>query len=165
MADHRYEMSLAVIVFAVIWTGAIAQESNDCTNVLITMFPCLNYITDSSVLQISGCCTQLSTVVNEKPECLCQVLNGDNSDLGLNINPSEASALTTACKVQTPSASRCNSKKKNIHSPHNKNLQIEFFRVDNPTPQRTVGSTIGFSSGTPKFLCTSCTSFLKIFHF
>ncbi|KAM3308856.1 non-specific lipid transfer protein GPI-anchored 5 [Capsicum chacoense] len=110
MADHRYEMSLAVIVivFVVIWTGAIAQESNDCTNVLITMFPCLNYITDSSVLQISGCCTQLSTVVNEKPGCLCQVLNGDNSDLGLNINPSEASALTTACKVQTPSASRCN---------------------------------------------------------
>ncbi|KAK4718596.1 hypothetical protein R3W88_016934 [Solanum pinnatisectum] len=108
MADQRYEMSLALIVFAVIWAGVIAQESNDCTNVLVSMSPCLNYYADSSSPQFSGCCTQLSTVVDEKPECLCRVLNGGDSDLGLNINQTQASTLTTACKVQTPPASRCN---------------------------------------------------------
>ncbi|WMV34192.1 hypothetical protein MTR67_027577 [Solanum verrucosum] len=108
MADQRYEMSLALIVFAVIWAGVIAQESNDCTNVLVSMSPCLNYYADSSSPQLLGCCMQLSTVVDKKPECLCQVLNGGDSDLGLNINKTQASALTTACKVQTPPASRCN---------------------------------------------------------
>lgn len=101
-------MSLALIMFAVMWTGVIAQESDDCTNVVVSMSPCLNYITDSSSPQFSGCCTQLSTVVDKKPECLCQVLNGGDSDLGLNINQTRASALITACKVQTPPASRCN---------------------------------------------------------
>ncbi|XP_004241045.1 non-specific lipid transfer protein GPI-anchored 5-like [Solanum lycopersicum] len=104
MADHRYEMSLALIVFAVIWTGVIAQESDDCTNVWVSMSPCLNYYADSTSPQFSGCCTQLSTVVDEKSECLCQVLK----DLGLNINQTRLSALTTACKVQTPPASNCN---------------------------------------------------------
>ncbi|XP_055829674.1 non-specific lipid transfer protein GPI-anchored 5-like [Solanum dulcamara] len=108
MAHQRYEMSLALIVFTVIWTRVIAQESDDCTNVLVSMSPCLNYITDSSSPQFSGCCTQLSTVVAKKPECLCQVLNGGDSNLGLNINQTQALAFTTACKVQTPPASRCN---------------------------------------------------------
>ncbi|XP_015080052.1 non-specific lipid-transfer protein-like protein At2g13820 [Solanum pennellii] len=108
MADQRYEMSLALTVFAVIWTGVIAQESDDCTNVWVSMSPCLNYYAGSTSPQFSGCCTQLSTVVDEKSECLCQVLKGGNSDLGLNINQTRLSALTTACKVQTPPASSCN---------------------------------------------------------
>ncbi|KAG5576124.1 hypothetical protein H5410_056258 [Solanum commersonii] len=108
MVDQRYAMTLTLIVFTVSWAGVIAQERNECTNVLVNMSPCLNYYADSFSPQFSGCCTQLSTEVDEKPECLCQVLNGGDFDLGLNIIQTQALALTTACKVQTPSASRCN---------------------------------------------------------
>ncbi|MCD7466099.1 hypothetical protein HAX54_002498 [Datura stramonium] len=109
MAHQRNEMSVALIVFAVFWAGVIAVESDNCTNVLISMSPCLEYITDSSSPQFSGCCMQLSTAVDNKPECLCQVLNGGgDSNLGLNISQTQVSALTTAFKVQTPPASRCN---------------------------------------------------------
>lgn len=104
-------MGATLVVLAMIWVGVTAQESDDCTNVLVSMLPCMNYITGNSSPQFSGCCTQLSTVVDKKPECLCQVLNGGDS----NINQTQASALTTACKVQTPPASRCNGKKK-VHS-------------------------------------------------
>ncbi|XP_075100568.1 non-specific lipid transfer protein GPI-anchored 5 [Nicotiana tabacum] len=104
MASQRNEMGATLVVLAMIWVGVTAQESDDCTNVLVSMLPCMNYITGNSSPQFSGCCTQLSTVVDKKPECLCQVLNGGDS----NINQTQASALTTACKVQTPPASRCN---------------------------------------------------------
>ncbi|XP_060215547.1 non-specific lipid transfer protein GPI-anchored 5-like [Lycium barbarum] len=107
MANQRNKISVLLIVFAMIWARVIAQESDDCTNVLISMLPCMNYITDNSSPEFSGCCTQLSTVVDKKPECLCQVLNGGGSNLGLNINQTQASTLTTACKVQTPPANRC----------------------------------------------------------
>nr|XP_009791425.1 PREDICTED: non-specific lipid-transfer protein-like protein At2g13820 [Nicotiana sylvestris]XP_016503015.1 PREDICTED: non-specific lipid-transfer protein-like protein At2g13820 [Nicotiana tabacum] len=108
MASQRNERGAVLIVLAMIWAGVTAQESDDCTNVLVSMVPCMTYITWNSSPQFSGCCTQLSTVVDKKPECFCQVLNGGDSNMGLNINQTQASALTTACKVQTPPASRCN---------------------------------------------------------
>ncbi|OIS98587.1 PREDICTED: non-specific lipid-transfer protein-like protein At2g13820 isoform X1 [Nicotiana attenuata] len=108
MANLGSRMGLFAIVFTMIWAGVVAQSSDDCTNVLISMSPCLNYITGNSSVPSSGCCTQLSTVVKNKPECLCQVLSGGASNLGLNINQTQALALPTACKVQTPPLSQCN---------------------------------------------------------
>ncbi|KAF3657372.1 putative non-specific lipid-transfer protein-like protein-like [Capsicum annuum] len=93
--------------------AVVAQSSDDCTNVLISMSPCLNYITGNSTAPSSGCCTQLGTVVKNNPSCLCQVLNGGASNLGLNINQTQALALPTACKVQTPPLSQCNANSPN----------------------------------------------------
>ncbi|KAI3947004.1 hypothetical protein MKW98_003567 [Papaver atlanticum] len=96
---------LATLLFAV-----AANAQSDCTNVIISLSPCLNYLTGNSSTPSSDCCSQLSTVVRSKPECLCQVLNGDDSSLaGLNINKTQALGLPKACNVQTPSISKCNS--------------------------------------------------------
>ncbi|CAN4091306.1 unnamed protein product [Withania somnifera] len=108
MANQGSKMALFAIVIAMICAGVVAQSSDDCTNVLISMSPCLNYITGNSSSPSTGCCTQLATVVNNNPSCLCQVLNGGASNLGLNINQTQALALPTACKVQTPPLSQCN---------------------------------------------------------
>nr|GMD83755.1 non-specific lipid-transfer protein-like protein At2g13820 [Ipomoea batatas] len=107
MAIQRGGVSL-ILLIALFWAGAMAQSSDDCTNVIISMSPCLNYITGNSSLPTAGCCTQLGTVVKSKPECLCQVLNGGGSNLGLNINQTQALALPAACKIQTPPTSTCN---------------------------------------------------------
>ncbi|CAN4092933.1 unnamed protein product [Withania somnifera] len=108
MANQGSKVAFSAIVIAMICAGVVAQSSNDCTNVLISLSPCLNYITGNSSAPSSGCCTQLDTVVKTNPSCLCQVLNGDASNLGLNINQTQALALPTACKVQTPPLSQCN---------------------------------------------------------
>ncbi|KAK4733046.1 hypothetical protein R3W88_007307 [Solanum pinnatisectum] len=110
MANHQRINSrgLVLVALAMIWSGVAAQLSSDCTNVLVGMSPCLNYITGNSSSPSSGCCTQLGTVVKNNPECLCQVLNGGGSNMGLNINQTQALALPNACKVQTPSISKCN---------------------------------------------------------
>ncbi|GMI85776.1 glycosylphosphatidylinositol-anchored lipid protein transfer 5 [Hibiscus trionum] len=97
-----------VIVAASLWTGALAQSSSSCTNVLISMSPCLNYIQGNSSTPSSSCCSQLANVVSSQPRCLCEVLNGGGSSLGIDVNQTQAMALPTACNVRTPPASQCN---------------------------------------------------------
>ncbi|KAF7150753.1 hypothetical protein RHSIM_Rhsim02G0026700 [Rhododendron simsii] len=115
MANRRIGMELvlvvAAVVVAVLWGGAAAQSSsssNSCTNVLISMSPCLNYITGNSSEPSSSCCQQLATVVRSQPQCLCAALNGGGSSMGINVNQTLALALPGACGVQTPPVSRCN---------------------------------------------------------
>ncbi|XP_050218778.1 non-specific lipid transfer protein GPI-anchored 5-like [Mercurialis annua] len=108
MARKDLVLSLLAVVAVVstLWTGATAQFS--CTNVLISMSPCLNYITGNSSTPASQCCAQLSSVVRSSPQCLCEVLSGSGSSLGININQTQALALPGACNVQTPPISSCN---------------------------------------------------------
>ncbi|KAK6146055.1 hypothetical protein DH2020_019924 [Rehmannia glutinosa] len=107
MAHQHFSMGLVLILVTMLWAGATAQSS-DCTNVLISMSPCLNYISGNSSAPSAACCTQLGTVVRSQPQCLCQVLSGGGSNLGLNINQTQALALPNACSVRTPPASQCN---------------------------------------------------------
>ncbi|PSR92739.1 Non-specific lipid-transfer protein-like protein [Actinidia chinensis var. chinensis] len=106
MASRAIGTGLVVVVVAVLWAGAAAQSS-DCTSVLISMSPCLNYISGNSSTPSSGCCSQLASVVRSKPQCLCEVLNGGGSSLGIDVNQTRALALPRACNVQTPPLSRC----------------------------------------------------------
>ncbi|KAJ8747462.1 hypothetical protein K2173_008759 [Erythroxylum novogranatense] len=106
MAKGAMKMVVALALVTILWAGAAAQS--DCTNVLISMSPCLNYISGNSSTPSSQCCSQLATVVRSSPQCLCQVLNGGGSSLGININQTQALALPGACNVQTPSTTRCN---------------------------------------------------------
>ncbi|XP_011013871.1 PREDICTED: non-specific lipid transfer protein GPI-anchored 2-like [Populus euphratica] len=105
MAHTAMSMGLAMVLVTMLWAGAMAQS--DCTNVLISMSPCLNYITGNSSTPSSQCCTQLASVVRSSPQCLCQVLNGGGSSLGINVNKTQAIALPGACNVQTPPISSC----------------------------------------------------------
>jgi len=100
---------LVLVVIGMLVAGAAAQSS--CTNVLVSLSPCLNYITGNSSTPSSGCCSQLATVVRSQPQCLCQVLGGGGSTLGININRTQALALPGACNVQTPPTSQCNNGK------------------------------------------------------
>ncbi|KAI5680244.1 hypothetical protein M9H77_01471 [Catharanthus roseus] len=102
--------SLITILIAIImyWTNvALAQSS--CTNELMGLSPCLNYVTGNATAPSSSCCTQLAGVVNSQPRCLCLLLNGGASSVGITINQTRALALPDDCKVQTPPVSRCNS--------------------------------------------------------
>lgn len=113
---QRIGMSLVLVLVAMFLARSAAQS--DCTNVIISMSPCLNYITGNSSTPSSGCCSQLSSVVRSSPQCLCQVLNGGGSSLGINVNQTQALALPGACNVQTPPISQCNGKKVYLLNPY-----------------------------------------------
>lgn len=125
MAEPRMETVLTMVLVLSMWAGAMAQSS--CSNVLISMSPCLNYITGNSSTPSSGCCTQLASVVRSQPQCLCEVLNGGGSSLGIEINQTRALALPTDCNVQTPPISRCNGKKIPLRKPRTVSLMANGF--------------------------------------
>ncbi|KAG6420087.1 hypothetical protein SASPL_116602 [Salvia splendens] len=99
MAKLQFQMiSILVVAFATL----AAAQSEDCTNVVVSMSPCLNY-GNSSAAPSAACCTQLSTVARSQPQCLCQVMDGG----GLTVDRSQAQALPKACNVQTPDLNNC----------------------------------------------------------
>lgn len=108
MALRVTGMGLVVVLSAMLWAKAMAQSG--CTTVLIGMAPCLNYITGSSSSPSSSCCSQLTSVVQSQPRCLCVALNGGGAALGITINRTLALALPGACNVQTPPVSQCDGK-------------------------------------------------------
>ncbi|CBI26281.3 unnamed protein product, partial [Vitis vinifera] len=108
MALRVTGMGLVVVLSAMLWAKAMAQSG--CTTVLIGMAPCLNYITGSSSSPSSSCCSQLASVVQSQPRCLCVALNGGGAALGITINRTLALALPGACNVQTPPVSQCDGK-------------------------------------------------------
>lgn len=116
MAPKWVEMGLVMALVTMFWAGAAAQSG--CTSALISLSPCLNYIQGNSSTPSSSCCSQLASVVRSSPQCLCTVLNGGGSSLGITINQTQALALPSACNVQTPPVSQCNGKAmRNYHCP------------------------------------------------
>ncbi|XP_052187962.1 non-specific lipid transfer protein GPI-anchored 5-like [Diospyros lotus] len=101
----KMKIILTLLLLAAFWKGASSQSS--CTTVLISLSPCLDYVTGNSSTPSSGCCTQLETVVGSQPQCLCVVIN-NSSSLGININRTQALELPKACNVETPPVGRCN---------------------------------------------------------
>ncbi|KAK3126503.1 hypothetical protein QOZ80_7AG0557640 [Eleusine coracana subsp. coracana] len=90
--------------------GASAQSpspSSSCTSVLVSLSPCLNYISGNESTAPASCCTQLGKVVQSDPQCLCVALNADTAALGLNVNRTRALGLPDECKVKTPPVSDC----------------------------------------------------------
>ncbi|KAJ9547585.1 hypothetical protein OSB04_020128 [Centaurea solstitialis] len=100
-------MGVVLVVMVMVWGGARAQ-SNGCTNTLMGLAPCLNYVTGNTSTPSPSCCSQLSTVVQSQPRCLCSLLNGNAPNIGVTINQTLAITLPGACQVQTPPISQCN---------------------------------------------------------
>lgn len=109
MASKINMMALVmVLIVPIFWDGALAQSS--CMTTLVGLSPCLNYVSGNSSTPSSSCCTSLSSVVQSNPQCLCMLVNGGGSNLGVVINQTLALGLPSACNVQTPPLSRCNGK-------------------------------------------------------
>ncbi|KAG8484508.1 hypothetical protein CXB51_023825 [Gossypium anomalum] len=106
MANMKIATCFIMVLMVMFSAGAKAQSG--CTTVLISMSPCLNFITGNSSTPSQQCCTQLASVVRSSPQCLCEVLNGGGSSLGINVNRTQALALPGVCNVQTPPISACN---------------------------------------------------------
>ncbi|XP_051177800.1 non-specific lipid transfer protein GPI-anchored 15-like [Lolium perenne] len=96
---------LAAAVAALLVASASAQSG--CTAALVGLYPCMNYISGNDTAPTKSCCSQLSSVVQSQPQCLCSALGGDSVG-GMTINKTRALEMPNACNVQTPPASKCN---------------------------------------------------------
>lgn len=107
-SSRIFELTLTLMVAATVLSRATAQS--DCSNVLVSLSPCLDYITGNSSTPSSGCCNQLANVIKAQVVCLCEIINGSVPSIGVKINQTRAFELPGACNLQTPSISQCNGK-------------------------------------------------------
>ncbi|XP_050910961.1 non-specific lipid transfer protein GPI-anchored 5 isoform X2 [Lathyrus oleraceus] len=111
MAFRSTMILLSMFFVAVsLWGVTVAQTDSSCTNVFISLSPCLEYITEQTSSPSGGCCSQLASVMGSQPQCLCEVVNGGAASsiaASFNINQTRALALPTTCNVQTPPINTC----------------------------------------------------------
>jgi len=90
------------------------SSSDDCTSALVSLSPCMDYISGNGTSAPSAsCCSQLKSVVQSEPQCLCAALGSDGASTslgGVTIDKTRALELPQACNVKTPPASKCNCK-------------------------------------------------------
>ncbi|XP_078149526.1 non-specific lipid transfer protein GPI-anchored 5-like isoform X2 [Carex rostrata] len=99
-------IGVTMTIMAMLLSDVSAQTSG-CMTTIVSLSSCLNYISGNSSTPSSSCCSTLSSVVKNEPQCLCMLLNGGASSLGVAINTTKAMELPPACKVQTPPVSLC----------------------------------------------------------
>ncbi|XP_039070995.1 non-specific lipid transfer protein GPI-anchored 19-like [Hibiscus syriacus] len=97
-----------MVTVTVLWGRTLAEP--DCNSVLITMAPCIDFVTGNSSNPTATCCSKLDHVVGTQPSCLCLVISGDGIPGMPKINQTQALALPELCNVTAPS--ECKSKKK-----------------------------------------------------
>lgn len=134
MAFKGFVLCLVMVLVAANMMTQNAAQSG-CTTTLTTLSPCLNYIMGSSSAPSTSCCSQLSTVVQSSPQCLCSLFNGGGSSYGITINQTLALSLPAACKVQTPPVSQC----KGLTSPSSSSSPVAS-PVGSPTDSSTEGA-------------------------
>jgi hypothetical protein len=103
---------LAVTSVLLLAPHGAAQPSSgsgggSCTMEIVSLAPCLGYTSGNASKPSSSCCSALSSVATSNPRCLCAVLGGGASSLGITINDTRALELPGACGVKTPPASQC----------------------------------------------------------
>ncbi|KAJ6800673.1 putative LRR receptor-like serine/threonine-protein kinase [Iris pallida] len=109
MATRVMGISLALaLVSVLLFAHRASAQPSGCTSAIVSLAPCLNYITGNSSTPTASCCTSLAAVVKTQSQCLCTLLNSSAAQFGLNINQTLALTLPGACKVQTPPLSQCN---------------------------------------------------------
>ncbi|WJX20923.1 hypothetical protein P8452_10408 [Trifolium repens] len=106
MVQLKMKMSLVLVTLVLLCAvGALAQSN--CMNEIVSLSPCLNYVTGNTSTPTSGCCIQLASVVKSQPQCLCLIIDDKKPFLGIKVNQTLALALPSVCNVETPPPSLC----------------------------------------------------------
>ncbi|OEL18571.1 hypothetical protein BAE44_0020410 [Dichanthelium oligosanthes] len=79
-------------------------QPTECMTPLIGMMPCMDYLTNLTVLAPpAACCDGLKSVIRDAPICLCHGMNGDmNSLVPRPIDPVRMIILPLACGTLLP---------------------------------------------------------------
>lgn len=106
MASNRYEAISIVLVIVMVTLSGGAMATTECRTAVVSLSPCLNYVSGNVSAPAHPCCAQLATVVKSHLLCLCSLVHGEMPS-GYKVNETLVLGLPVACNIQTPPASRC----------------------------------------------------------
>ncbi|NP_001151768.2 Non-specific lipid-transfer protein-like protein At5g64080 precursor [Zea mays] len=98
---------LALALAALAFVSRAAAQGNGCSSVMMTLAPCMDFISSKASEPGISCCSVLAGVVQTDPRCLCMVLDGTATSFGIAINQTRALELPGVCKVKAPPLSQC----------------------------------------------------------
>ncbi|CAN6203142.1 unnamed protein product [Urochloa humidicola] len=108
MAARTMGTALAMTsLVVVLGFSMVAAQGNGCSSVMMTLSPCMDFISSKAPIPGISCCSVLAGVVQTDPRCLCMVLDGTAVNFGISINQTRALELPGICKVQAPPISQC----------------------------------------------------------
>ncbi|XP_062209397.1 non-specific lipid transfer protein GPI-anchored 15-like [Phragmites australis] len=90
---------LAAAAVSLLLAAAARPGASECTSALVSLSPCVDYMSGDDTTAMSRCCSQLRSVSRSKPQCLCAALGVDRT---------RALGLPAACNVQAPPVNECN---------------------------------------------------------
>ncbi|GLJ43918.1 hypothetical protein SUGI_0915590 [Cryptomeria japonica] len=98
--------ALIIFVLMAVAESVMTQQTDaaiDCTDPIVSLSPCLSYMTRSAKLSIpdDDCCDSLATVINTHAGCLCELVSRDDF-LGFPINQTITLSLPSTCDIQYP---------------------------------------------------------------
>ncbi|KAF8659312.1 hypothetical protein HU200_058513 [Digitaria exilis] len=86
-----------------------AAASSGCMPELVSLSPCMDYLSGNVTTPDGPCCSALSGMLRSSPGCLCTVVLGATpASLGVAVDGARVTQLPAACKVQATPASQCN---------------------------------------------------------
>ncbi|KAL6880629.1 hypothetical protein ACP4OV_012194 [Aristida adscensionis] len=111
MAARKTEAAAAmislVVAVAALASSRAAAQSNGCSSVMMTLAPCMDFISGKSPEPGISCCSVLGGIVQTDPRCLCMVLDGSAASFGISVNQTRALELPGVCNVPTPPIGQC----------------------------------------------------------
>lgn len=115
MGPAHYAAAVRVLGLAVaaafLASCRCAAAGSGCMPELVSLSPCMDYMSGNASTPDGPCCTALSGMLRSSPGCLCTVVLGATpASLGVAVDGDRVSQLPVACKVQAPPASQCNGK-------------------------------------------------------
>nr|GEX54578.1 non-specific lipid-transfer protein-like protein At2g13820 [Tanacetum cinerariifolium] len=110
MSSSRHEV-ISIILVVVIGTlsGGAMATTDECRTEVVSLSPCVNYVSGKVSAPSHPCCAQLATVVKTHLSCLCSLVHGEMPP-GYKVNETLAIGLPDACNIPTPPVSRCDGK-------------------------------------------------------
>lgn len=84
---------LALALAALAFVSRAAAQGNGCSSVMMTLAPCMDFISSKASEPGISCCSVLAGVVQTDPRCLCMVLDGTATSFGIAINQTRALEL------------------------------------------------------------------------
>lgn len=108
MAMVSLVMMLALFSKTSTVSADLATDRKECTDQLMTLATCLNYVSGTAKMPTPDCCGGLKQVLSKSPKCLCILIKDhDDPSLGLKIDPELAMNLPASCHNAPANISQC----------------------------------------------------------
>ncbi|KAJ3669914.1 hypothetical protein LUZ60_010238 [Juncus effusus] len=138
-----------------------ASASFNCMSSMLSMMPCVSFSAGDALSPSSSCCSAFAKVLKDQPICLCEVLSGGASSLGINVNITKALEVPGLCKIDAPPASDCDKGKPKVktssETPSTPTAEELATIQSLSTVANTAAAVVAAQAGTPPTTNSSST--------